>query len=67
MKTKETEAKEIMNRVVLEYGTFTISKNGYTLTIEEKIHRIMIKERKESLHYRNIVENMYTLIVEYLV
>ena len=96
MKTKETEAKEIMNRVVLEYylvkkgetfeeflqsktpntidsvtknedGTFTISKNGSTLTIEEKIHRIMIKERKESLHYRNIVENMYTLIVEYLV
>ena len=96
MKTKETEAKEIMNRVVLEYylvkkgetfeeflqskipntidsvtknedWTFTISKNGYTLTIEEKIHRIMIKERKESLHYRNIVENMYTLIVEYLV
>ena len=96
MKTKETEATEIMNRVVLEYylvkkgetfeeflqsktpntidsvtknedGTFTISKNGYTLTIEEKIHRIMIKERKESLHYRNIVENMYTLIVEYLV
>ena len=96
MKTKETEAKEIMNRVVLEYylvkkgetfeeflqsktpntidsvtknedGNFTISKNGYTLTIEEKIHRIMIKERKESLHYRNIVENMYTLIVEYLV
>lgn len=96
MKTKETEAKEIMNRVVLEYylvkkgetfeeflqsktpntidsvtknedGTFTISKNGYTLTIEEKIHRIMIKERKESLHYRNIVENMYTLIVEHLV
>ena len=96
MKTKETEAKEIMNRVVLEYylvkkgetfeeflqsktpntidsvtknedGTFSISKNGYTLTIEEKIHRIMIKERKESLHYRNIVENMYTLIVEYLV
>ena len=96
MKTKETEAKEIMNRVVLEYylvkkgetfeeflqsktpntidsvtknedGTFTLSKNGYTLTIEEKIHRIMIKERKESLHYRNIVENMYTLIVEYLV
>ena len=96
MKTKETEAKEIMNRVVLEYylvkkgetfeeflqsktpntidsitknkdGTFTISKNGYTLTIEEKIHRIRIKERKESLHYRNIVENMYTLIVEYLV
>ena len=96
MKTKETEAKEIMNRVVLEYylvkkgetfeeflqsktpntidsvtknedGTFTISKNGYTLTIEEKIHRIMIKERKESLYYRNIVENMYTLIVEYLV
>ena len=96
MKTKETEAKEIMNRVVLENylvkkgetfeeflqsktpntidsvtknedGTFTISKNGYTLTIEEKIHRIMIKERKESLHYRNIVENMYTLIVEYLV
>jgi len=96
MKTKETEAKEIMNRVVLEYylvkkgetfeeflqsktpntidsvtknedGTFTISKNGYTLTIEEKIHRIMIKERKESLHYRNIVENMYTIIVEYLV
>lgn len=94
--TKETEAKEIMNRVVLEYylvkkgetfeeflqsktpntidsvtknedGTFTISKNGYTLTIEEKIHRIRIKERKESLHYRNIVENMYTLIVEYLV
>ena len=87
MKTKETEAKEIMNRVFLEYylvkkgetfeeflqsktpntidsvtknedGTFTISKNGYTLTIEEKIHRIMIKERKESLHYRNIVENM---------
>lgn len=63
--TKETEAKEIMNRVVLEYylvkkgetfeeflqskipntidsvtknedGTFTISKNGYTLTVEEK-------------------------------
>lgn len=96
MKTKETEAKEIMNRVVLEYylvkkgetfeeflqsktpntidsvtkneyGTFIISKNGYTLTIEEKIHRIMIKERKESLHYRNIVENMYTLIVEHLV
>lgn len=96
MKTKETEAKEIMNRVILEYylvkkgetfeeflqsktpntidsvtknedGTFTISKNGYTLTIEEKIHRIMIKERKESLHYRNIVENMYTLIVEHLV
>ena len=96
MKTKETEAKEIMNRVVLEYYlvkkgetfeeflqsktpntidsvtknedvTFTISKIGYTLTIEEKIHRIMIKERKESLHYRNIVENMYTLIVEYLV
>ena len=96
MKTKETEAKEIMNRVVLEYylvkkgetfeeflqsktpntidsvtknedGTFTISKNGDTLTIEEKIHRIMIKERKESLHYRNIVENMYTLIVEHLV
>ena len=63
--TKETEAKEIMNRAVLEYylvkkgetfeeflqskipntidsvtknedGTFTISKNGYTLTVEEK-------------------------------
>ena len=50
-----------------EDWTFTISKNWYTLTIEEKIHRIMIKERKESLHYRNIVENMYTLIVEYLV
>ena len=96
MKTKETEAKEIMNRVVLEYylvkkgetfeeflqsktpntidsvtknedGTFTISKNGYTLTIEEKIHRIMIKERKESLHYRNIVEKKYTLREEHLV
>lgn len=87
MKTKETEAKEIMNRAVLEYylvkkgetfeeflqsktpntidslnknedGTFTISKNGYTLTIEEKIHRIRIKEWKESLHYRNIVETL---------
>lgn len=63
--TKENEAKEIMNRVVLEYylvkdeetfeeflqskvpntidsvtknedGTFTISKNGYTLTVENK-------------------------------
>ena len=75
MKTKETEAKEIMNRAVLEYylvkkgetfeeflqsktpntidslnknedWTFTISKNGYTLTIEEKRENTSDKDKR---------------------